>query len=120
MNKVHIVGNLTANPECRFVRGKNGENTVCNFTVAVHRYARGERVTDFFRITLWNKQADNAMKYLSKGRQVAVTGAVTARAYTGNDNQVRCIMEIQDVDELEYIGTRTIDDPSACDPQGEM
>ena len=107
MNTLHIIGNLTGNPESRAVQGANGMNTVCNFTVAVNRYVRGQKTTDYFRITLWNKQADNAMKYLAKGRQVGITGPVTARAYMGKtDNQPHCSMEIQDVKEIEYLGGR--------------
>ena len=44
------------------------------------------------------------MLFRSKGRQVAVTGPVTARAYIGNDGNPHCSMEIQDVKELEYLG----------------
>ena len=104
MNILHIIGNLTANPERRTVNSPKGQSTVCNFTVAVNRYTRGKKVADFFRITLWNQQAENAMKYLSKGRQVAVTGPVTAHPYTGDDGKPRCVLEIQDVEKLEYLG----------------
>lgn len=107
MNTLHIIGNLTANPEARTVQGANGMNTVCNFTVAVNRYVKGQKVADYFRVTLWNKQADNAMKYLSKGRQVHVTGPVTANAYTGRDGKAHCQMEIADVKEIEYLSGRT-------------
>jgi len=106
MNQVHIIGNLTANPESRIVNGRNGMNTVCNFTVAVNRWARGQKVTDYFRITLWNKLADSAMKFLTKGRQVSVTGPVTASAYMGRDDKPHCRMEIQDVQDIEYLGSR--------------
>ena len=104
MNTLTIIGNLTADPTIRTVNGANGQSTVCNLTVAVNRYKRGQKVTDFFRITLWNQQAENAMKYLSKGRQVAVTGPVTARPYMGDDGKARCSLEIQDVEKLEYLG----------------
>ena len=45
MNTLHIIGNLTGNPESRAVQGQNGMNTVCNFTVAVNRYVRGQKTT---------------------------------------------------------------------------
>lgn len=106
MNTLHIVGNLTANPESRTVNGQNGTQTVCNFTVAANRYVRGKQIAEFFRISLWNKQAENAMKYLYKGRKVAVTGPVTARAYVGKDGKPHCSMEISDVKELEYMDSR--------------
>lgn len=107
MNMLHITGNLTANPESRIVTGQNGQQTVCNFTVAANRHVHGKQMTDYFRITLWNRSAENAMKYLTKGRKVAVTGPVTARPYIGNDGKPHCTMEIQDVKELEYMDSRT-------------
>ena len=104
MNTLHIIGNLTRDPETRAVSTSNGAATVCNFTVAVNRYAKGKQETDYFRVTLWERAADNAMKYLTKGRKVAVTGPVEGRAYMGNDGQPRVSMEIRQVKEIEYLG----------------
>ena len=104
MNALHIIGNLTANPESRIIKGERGPQTVCNFTVAVNRFKQGKKITDYFRITLWNKQAENAMKYLAKGRHVSVSGPVTGRAYIGNtDGKAHVSLEIQDVQEIEYL-----------------
>ena len=112
MNALHIIGNLTANPESRVVKGQNGTpQTVCNFTVAVNRYVRGKKLTEYFRITLWNKQAENAMKFLWKGRQVGISGPVTGRAYIGNDGKAHMSLEIQDVQEIEYLGGKPEDMP---------
>lgn len=102
LNELVIIGNLTRDPEARTVNGENGEVTVCNFSVAVNRYARAKKITDFFRVSCWGKQAENAVKYLSKGRKVAVRGAVTARAYTGNDGGSRCSLEVF-ADTIEYL-----------------
>ncbi len=52
MNTLHIIGNLTANPEARVVQGANGMNTVCNFTVAVNRVVKGQKATEYFRVAL--------------------------------------------------------------------
>ncbi len=46
------------------------------------------------------------MKYLSKGRLVAVTGPVTGRAYRSQDGQARYSLEIQEVKEIQYLGMR--------------
>lgn len=123
MNWAHITGNLTSDPETRTVTGKNGENTVCNFSVAVNRYRGGEKLCDFFRVTLWNRMAENAAKYLRKGRKVAVSGCVTARAWISRDGEARCQMEIVDVKEIEYLGggQRAEDDyqpPMETPPEG--
>lgn len=107
MNRLTIIGNLTHNPESRVVDTQNGAKTVCNFTVAVNRVVRGQKITEYFRVSCWEKQADNAMKYLAKGRKVAVTGPITGRAYMGSDGQPKVSLEIQRPEEIEYLSGRT-------------
>jgi len=104
MQKLIIIGNLTANPESRFVDTATGSQNVCNFTVATNRIIRGNKTAEYFRVSLWNKQADNAMKYLSKGSKVCVIGTVTARAYTAQDGTLRASLEVQGV-EVEYLSS---------------
>lgn len=106
MNTLHIIGNLTANPKSRMVNTQSGTSTVCDFTVATNRYVKGKKVAEYFRVTLWERAADNAMKYLAKGRKVAVTGPVEGRAYMGNDGKPRVSMEIRQVTEIEYLSSR--------------
>lgn len=110
MNTLHIIGNLTANPKSRVVNTANGTSTVCDFTVATNRYVKGKKVAEYFRVTLWERAADNAMKYLTKGRKVAVTCPVEGRPYMGNDGQPRVSMEIRQVKEIEYLSSRAEDE----------
>ena len=71
---------------------------------------KGKKVAEYFRVTLWERAADNAMKYLTKGRKVAVTGPVEGRPYMGNDGQPRVSMEIRQVKEIEYLSSRAEDE----------
>lgn len=114
MNKLVIIGNLTANPETRYVDTASGQQMVCNFTVAVNRVVRDRKLTDYFRVSCWNRQADNAAKYLSKGSKVAVTGPVTARAYQARDGSARASLEIP-AETIEYLSSRNENsqDPAA-------
>lgn len=105
MNDLTIIGNLTNNPSSRIVNTQSGQQTVCDFTVAVNRVVRGQKITDYFRVSCWNKQAENAMKYLTKGSKVAVKGAVTARAYAGNDGTPRASLEVIP-DKIEYLSAK--------------
>ena len=76
MNKLAIIGNLTRDVELRTTQsGKS----VANFTVAVNRRAKpGEKAeADFFRVSVWDKQAETCQKYLAKGRKVCVIGSVS-------------------------------------------
>ena len=93
MNQLVIIGNLTRAPELR--QTQDG-TPVCNFTVAVNRRVRAgaNPEADYFRVTAWRGLGENCNRYLEKGRKVAVTGTVSARAYTGNDGGVRASLEV--------------------------
>lgn len=116
MNKVIIIGNLTANPESRQVSTADGSNTVCNFNVATNRVVHGQKQTTYFRVSCWGRQAENAMKYLEKGRRVAVTGPVSARGYQAQDGTIRASLEVSAV-EIEYMGGRQ-ESAQAAPPAG--
>lgn len=101
MNKCFIVGNLTRDPDSRVT--SSGIN-VTSFTVAVNRRRRaeGQPEADFFRVTAWRQLGENCAKYLSKGRKVAVTGAVSVSTYQGNDGATRASLELT-ADDVEFL-----------------
>lgn len=76
MNCLHIIGNLTRDPELRTTQtGKN----VCSFDIAVNRKKKieGQPEADYFRVSAWNTLAEICAKYLAKGRKVCVSGPVS-------------------------------------------
>jgi single-strand DNA-binding protein len=99
MNKVTIIGNLTADPELRTTQ--TGVN-VCSFTVAVNRRFGQQNETDFFRVSAWRKTGEMCAQYLAKGRKVAVTGPVTARAYNDGQGNPRASLEVT-ADDVEFL-----------------
>ncbi|MBO4847779.1 MAG: single-stranded DNA-binding protein [Clostridia bacterium] len=105
MNKLTIIGNLTADPELRTI--PSGIN-VCTFTVAVNRrYTsnKDDRQTDFFRVAAWRQLGENCSRFLTKGKKVAVIGEVSARAYEGKDGSLRASLEVT-ADEVEFLSPR--------------
>ena len=105
MNKLHIIGNLTRDPELRTV--SNGIN-VCSFTVAVNRRRaqnNGQPEADFFRVTAWRQLGENCQKYLAKGRKVAVVGAVSLNTYTKSDGTTGASLEVT-ADDVEFLSAR--------------
>lgn len=88
MNKLFLIGNLTKDPETS--QTQNGL-TICKFTIAVNRpyQTNGEKVTDFFSITVWRTLADNCGKYLKKGSKVAVTAQLQNYSYEDKDGNKR-------------------------------
>ncbi len=84
MNSVVLIGRLTRDPEVRYT----GEQmAIANFSVAIDRPPRrdGTKETDFPRVTVFGKQAENCEKYLRKGRLVAVQGRIQTGSYTNKN-----------------------------------
>lgn len=101
MNKITLIGNLTKDPENRTTQSGV---SVCSFTLAVNRRfpnSDGERQTDFFRIQAWRGLADSCMKYLAKGRKVAIVGELQPRQYEKNGQQ-HTSLDVQ-ADEVEFL-----------------
>lgn len=101
MNRITIIGNLTRDPDLRTTASGI---SVCSFTVAVNRRRRaeGQPEADYFRVTVWRAIAESCAKYLSKGRKVAVVGAVSVHTYETNGNEIRASLEVE-ADEVEFL-----------------
>ena len=99
MQKLHIIGNLTKDPETRTT--PNG-NTVCSFTVAVNRKKVSEPQTDFFRVNAWGKLGELCARFLGKGRKVAVVGELQARTYDNKDGKTMLSLDVV-ADEVEFL-----------------
>src|ERR1700689_1217842 len=75
LNSVNIMGNLTRDPEMKYIpSGK----AVCSLSIANNRvYTKnGEKVTEvsYFDVEVWGLAAENCSKYLTKGRGIIVEG----------------------------------------------
>ena len=68
-------------------------------------------VTTWFKVTFWRKQAENASKFLTKGRQVYVEGRLQVEEWTDRDGNNRQTLAIQG-SELQFIGERSGDERS--------
>lgn len=79
MNSVELVGNLTKDPELRYTKDNIA---VASFNIAINRMNDG---VDFIPIKVFNKQAENCKKYLSKGSKVAIEGSIRTGSYEKED-----------------------------------
>lgn len=100
MNKVMLIGNLTRDVEKR--ETETGK-TVANFSIAVGRTFSDE--TDFFNVTVWEKQAENCAKYLKKGSKVGIVGTLQNRSYKANDCVKRTITEVI-AEQVEFLSPK--------------
>lgn len=93
MNKIILMGRLTADPDIRYT---NGENATCiaSFQMAVDKRFKNKNnpdapTADFFRITAFGKQGEFVEKYLKKATKIVVTGRLENNNYTdANGNKV--------------------------------
>ena len=85
MNSVILIGRLTRDPEVRYT--PDNQMAVATFTMAIDRIQRAgkEKQTDFPRITVFGKQAENCERYLAKGRLVGVQGRLQTGSYKNKD-----------------------------------
>jgi single-strand DNA-binding protein len=104
LSKVILIGNLGADPEMRYTpTGK----AVTSFRMATnYRYttSSGETrdETDWYRITVWGRQAEPCNQILSKGQQVYVEGRLHAREWQTQDGQTRTSLEVT-ADRVEFL-----------------
>jgi single-strand DNA-binding protein len=76
INRVVLTGNLTRDPEHR---STPDGLSICKLGIACNTRRRSsngtwEEKANFFRVTVFGKQADNCAQYLRKGRPVAIDG----------------------------------------------
>lgn len=105
MNRVILVGRLTADPELK--QTPNGVS-VCTFSIAINRpYSSktGERQADFINIVAWRAQAEFVSKYFAKGNQIGIDGSIQTRQYTDRDGNKRTAFEVV-AENISFIESR--------------
>lgn len=101
MNKVIISGRTTADIE---LKTTPSGTSVASFTVAVDFGYGEKKQTSFLDVVAWQKQAENAARYVHKGDRVIIDGRLQTRVYESN-GQKRKVTEIV-ANEIEFIETK--------------
>lgn len=101
MNKVILIGRLTKDPELNFAAGSG--TAVTRFSLAVTRPFKKDE-TDFINCIAFGKTGETIAQYLTKGRQLAVTGSIRTGSYDAKDGTKRYTTDIV-VDSFEFIGS---------------
>ena len=119
MNSVVLIGRLTRDPEVRYTAGT--QMAVCTFTIAIDRPVRagGEKQTDFPRITVFGKQAENCERFLAKGRLVGIQGRLQTGSYTNKDGATVYTTDVV-ADRVEFLEWGERNERSAAPRQSGM
>lgn len=107
MNKVILMGRLTADPELR--QTQSGVSS-CRFSVAVNRQYKndkGEYDADFISCVAWRQTAEFVSRYFAKGQMIAVEGTLRTGSY--QDRQHPDVTHYKTevyVDNVEFCGSK--------------
>ena len=108
INRVIITGNLTRDPE---LRSLPSGMSVCSLRIASNTRRKdgqsGEWVdkANYFDVTIWGRQGENAAQYLSKGRPVAIDGRLEWREWQDQQGNNRQAVEIV-ADNIQFLAGR--------------
>ena len=96
VNKVIVIGHLGANPELKYL--PSGQ-PVCEMRVATSetyrdRNEQPQERTEWHRIVVWGKTAENCSKFLQKGRQVYIEGRLQTRSWDDKEGKKQYMTEI--------------------------
>jgi single-strand DNA-binding protein len=96
LNKVLLIGNLTRDPELRYIPSGTA---VATFTLAVSRVYKsptGEKKeqASFIRIVVWGRRAEVCGEYLTKGSPAFIEGRLQSREWETQEGQKRSTMEV--------------------------
>lgn len=109
VNKVILVGNLGADPETRTTQ--NGTQ-VANLRIATNeRVKKGESWedhTEWHKVVVWGRMAENVRQFLRKGRQVYIEGRLRTRKWTDNNGVEKYSTEIVG-DRVHFLGSKDSD-----------
>ena len=96
LNKVMIIGRVGQDPELKYTPSGAA---VTNFSVATNMVwkdqdGNNQEKTEWHRVVVWRKQAENAGQYLKKGTRVYVEGRLQTRSWQDQNGVTRYITEI--------------------------
>ena len=96
VNKVILIGNLGAKPELKYLPSGQAVTELRLATTDQWTDKQGQRQerTEWHRVVVWAKQAENCAKYLDKGRSVYVEGRLQTRSWDDKDGNKRYTTEI--------------------------
>jgi single-strand DNA-binding protein len=106
MNKVFLVGNLTRDPEVRYIPSGRA---VADLGLAVsenYRNKSGELVetTCFVDLVVWGRQAETCGEYLSKGSPVLVEGRLQLDQWENQQGEKRSKLRVR-ADRVQFLSS---------------
>lgn len=107
-NKVIIMGNLTRDPEVRYIPSGTA---VTDLGIAVNERYKDRDANEwkeksvFVDVTVWGRSAENCAEYLSKGSPVLIEGRLQLDQWENTEGQKRSKLKVV-ADRVQFLSTR--------------
>lgn len=105
LNKVILMGRITANPK---LRKTPSNNSVATFSLAINR-SYNRNIADFINIVAWRQTADFVSKYFTKGQLVVIEGTLQTTSYEDKQGNKRVGVEVV-AEHVYFTGSNKNDD----------
>jgi single-strand DNA-binding protein len=108
INRVVLTGNLTADPDLRSLPSGTSVcklRLACNTRRKIEQTGEWEDKPNYFNVTVFGARGENAARYLSKGRPVAIDGRLEWHVWVGQDGAKRQAIEVI-ADTVQFLGSR--------------
>jgi single-strand DNA-binding protein len=102
-NRVILAGNLTKNPELRFVEVDGEAIPVCSFGLAVNRVRSRNEEVDFFDISAWRALGETIANYKKKGDSILVEERLQYCTWEAQDGSKRSKVDVV-ADNVRFLG----------------
>ena len=97
MNTVILLGNITRDPELRFIASGQAN---ASFGLAVNRRwfnkttQQYDEQASFFNVVAWGELGENLAESITKGARVVVTGRLEQRSWETDSGEKRTVIEV--------------------------
>ena len=107
MNKVILLGRLTAKPELKYTQSNTAYT---RFSVATNRRVRNaegqwENSADFINVVAWQRNAENIAKFFDKGNMISLEGRIQTGSYDDKDGNKRYTTDVV-VENFEFVESK--------------
>lgn len=103
VNKIILLGNLVADPE---LRNTTTGKQVASFRIAVDSGIGENKKTLFLNGTIWGTQAENLVKYKTKGEQIYVEGELREESWEDKDSGEKKTKIVINADRIQFVGSK--------------
>ena len=120
LNRIILMGRLTADPELRQTAGGTSVATFCLAVERNYQGQNGQRQADFINCVAWRQTGEFISRYFSKGRMIAVEGSLQSRRYEDKTGAKRTAFEVV-VDQAFFAGDKPqAEQPVQGNPAGDI